>query len=249
MGSSVSESSEPVIGVSTYVERARWGVWDTGAVLLPRTYVDGVLKAGGTPVLLPSIGDPAVALSAVDGLVLAGGADVEPGRYGAEAHPETVSRPERDVAEFALLREALRQGMPVLAVCRGMEVLNVAFGGSLAQHLPERLGDARHQPSPGVYGTTAVTLEPGSVAASILGDEAVCQCYHHQAVERLGEGLRPVGWAADGTIEAVELDGANDSAGGRFVLGVQWHPEQDVDDVRLFAALVEAARRRKKGAG
>lgn len=231
-------SDRPVVGISTYSERARWGVWDTEAALLPRTYVDCVVKAGGIPVLLPPAGDgQGAAVSAVDALVLAGGADVDPARYGAAPHPATVSRPERDATELALLRAALDAGTPVLGVCRGMELLNVAFGGTLVQHLPERTGGGEHQPAPGAYGTTVVRLDPGSRVGAILGAEAKCQCYHHQAVDTLGEGLRPVGWAGDGTVEAVERPGEP------FVVGVQWHPEQDGDDVRLFAALVREAAR------
>ncbi|WP_106179838.1 gamma-glutamyl-gamma-aminobutyrate hydrolase family protein [Prauserella shujinwangii] len=235
-----SRAGRPVIGISTYVERARWGVWDTAAALLPRSYVDAVVLAGGVPVLLPSVGEDTGALAAVDGLVLAGGADVQPARYGRDPHPRTVARPERDAYEFALLHAALARGLPVLGVCRGMEVLNVALGGTLTQHLPEVTGTTEHQPAPGRYGSTVVTLAEGSRAARILGPEAACQCYHHQAVERLGAGLRAVGWARDGTVEAVELPGEH------FVLGVQWHPEQDLQDVRLFAALVEAGEHARK---
>ncbi|KAA9165768.1 gamma-glutamyl-gamma-aminobutyrate hydrolase family protein [Amycolatopsis acidicola] len=227
-----SNGSRPLIGLSTYVEQAAWGVWDTPAALLPRSYVDGVVKAGGVPVLLPSVGEDVSALSAVDALVLTGGADVDAARYGEQAHEKTVSRPERDGFEFALAREALRLGMPVLGVCRGAQVLNVALGGSLHQHLPEVAGHAEHQPARAVYGHNRVTLE--GLAAEILGSETKVQCYHHQSLARLGSGLKATGWAADGTVEAVEL------AGARFVLGVQWHPEQDSDDVRLFRALVEA---------
>ncbi|PXY20477.1 gamma-glutamyl-gamma-aminobutyrate hydrolase [Prauserella coralliicola] len=231
-----SSGSDPVIGISTYSERAAWGVWDTEAALLPRTYVDCVVKAGGVPVLLPPVGEGHQrAVAAVDGLVLAGGADVDPGNYGATAHPATVSRPERDAAELAMLRAALARGIPVLAVCRGMQVLNVALGGTLTQHLPERTGTSDHQPAPGVYGGTVVSLEPGSRIAGILGEETKCHCYHHQAVDALAPGLRAVGWAGDGTVEAVELSGES------FVIGVQWHPEQDVNELRLFAALVREA--------
>lgn len=227
-------SGSKIIGISTYVEHARWGVWDTQAALLPRSYVDSVSKAGGVPILLPSVGDDTSALSAVDAVVIAGGADVDPGRYGHDAHETTVSRPERDEFEFALVRDAVERGLPVLGVCRGMQVLNVAFGGTLTQHLPEIVGHREHQPSPAVYGHNRITLAEGSRAAGILGTEAKGHCYHHQAVDALGAELRPVGWAADGTVEAVEVPGE------RFVLGVQWHPEQDTEDVRLFAALVEA---------
>ncbi|WP_373300571.1 gamma-glutamyl-gamma-aminobutyrate hydrolase family protein [Amycolatopsis deserti] len=222
------------MGLTTYTEKASWGVWHTDAALLPSSYVDSVRNVGGIPVLLPA-GDTDV-LSAVDALILTGGADVEPHRYGQQPQDKTVTRPERDAFEFALVRAALDRGMPVLGVCRGMQVLNVALGGSLTQHLPDRVGHSEHQPSPGVYGPTHVTLADGSRVAGILGAQTKCQCYHHQAVEELGDGLRAVGWAADGTIEAVELPGAD------FVVGVQWHPEQDTQEVRLFAALVAACR-------
>ena len=231
-----SNDSEPIIGITAYLEQARWGVWHTDAVLLPRSYVDSVRNAGGIPVLLPPVGADTGVLSAVDALVLAGGADVEPERYGQRAGDKTVTRPERDAFEFVLANAALDRGLPVLGVCRGMQVLNVALGGSLTQHLPDRVGHTEHQPSPGVYGPGQVTLAAGSRVARILGTETKCQCYHHQAVDRLGDGLVASGWAADGTIEAVELPGEE------FVVGVQWHPEQDVQEVRLFAALVEAAR-------
>ncbi|GHF20585.1 glutamine amidotransferase [Amycolatopsis deserti] len=229
-----SNASKPVMGLTTYTEKASWGVWHTDAALLPSSYVDSVRNVGGIPVLLPA-GDTDV-LSAVDALILTGGADVEPHRYGQQPQDKTVTRPERDAFEFALVRAALDRGMPVLGVCRGMQVLNVALGGSLTQHLPDRVGHSEHQPSPGVYGPTHVTLADGSRVAGILGAQTKCQCYHHQAVEELGDGLRAVGWAADGTIEAVELPGAD------FVVGVQWHPEQDTQEVRLFAALVAACR-------
>jgi putative glutamine amidotransferase len=230
-----SNDCRAVIGLTTYTETASWGVWHTDATLLPRSYVDSVRNAGGIPVLLPA-GDTQ-ALSAVDALVLTGGADVEPQRYGQEPQDKTVTRPERDAFEFALVKAALDRGLPVLGVCRGMQVLNVALGGSLVQHLPDRVGHSEHQPSPGVYGPSRVTLAAGSRVAGILGVETKCQCYHHQAVDRPGAGLRAVGWAADGTVEAVELPGED------FVIGVQWHPEQDTQEVRLFEALVEAVCR------
>lgn len=228
----------PLIAISTYVEDARWGVWNVPAALLPMAYVDGVAAAGGLPVLLPQNGDDPSALSAVDGLVLAGGADVDPAGYGHESHEKTVSRPERDRFEFALLREALRRRLPVLGVCRGMQVLNVALGGTLTQHLPDSVGTA-HQPGPATYGTTRVTFTESTRVAGILGAGADVHCYHHQAVDRLGTGLVATGRAVDGTVEAVEVPDEP------FVVGVQWHPEQDHRDLRLFAALVRAARHRR----
>ncbi|TNC21173.1 gamma-glutamyl-gamma-aminobutyrate hydrolase family protein [Amycolatopsis alkalitolerans] len=229
-----SNGSRPLVGISTYVENARWGVWDTAAALLHRSYVDSVVRAGGVPVLLPSVGEDVSALSAVDALVIAGGADVGPERYGRAPHAKTVTRPERDGFEFALVRGAAERGLPVLGVCRGMQVLTVVHGGTLTQHLPEVVGHHEHQPSPAVYGHNRFTLAHGSRAAEILGAEAKGQCYHHQSVDAPGPDLTAVGWASDGTVEAVELPGE------RFVLGVQWHPEQDLEDVRLFAALVAA---------
>lgn len=233
-----SNDSSVLIAVSTYAEDASWGVWNVPAALLPMAYVDGVTAAGGLPVLLPQTGEDPSALSAVDGLVLAGGADVDPAGYGHRPHEKTVSRPERDRFEFALLREAWRRRLPVLGVCRGMQLLNVALGGTLTQHLPDAVGTA-HQPGPATYGTTRVTFTEGSRVAGILGEGVEVHCYHHQAVDRLGTGLVMTGRAADGTVEAVELPGEP------FVMGVQWHPEQDNRDFRLFAALVRAARRRR----
>ncbi|WP_158887717.1 gamma-glutamyl-gamma-aminobutyrate hydrolase family protein [Amycolatopsis anabasis] len=232
-----SNVSKPLIGLTAYAEPATFGVWDTEAILLHRVYTDCVVHAGGVPVLLPPVTDAyAELVSAVDGLVLVGGADIEPSRYGQEPHETTYTRPERDVFEFALLDAAINAGIPVLGVCRGMEVLNVARGGTLTQHLPEVSGSVDHQPARAVYGTSTITLAAGTRAAAILGAETKGRCYHHQAVDRIGDGLVASGWARDGTIEALELPGEP------FVLGVQWHPEQDSDDVRLFAALVEAAK-------
>jgi putative glutamine amidotransferase len=230
-------ASKPLIGLTTYLEPAKFGVWDTETALLHGVYVDSIVRAGGVPVLMPPVGDGfAELVSAVDGLVLTGGADVEPSRYGQEPHEKTYVRPARDTFEFGLLDVALAAGLPVLGVCRGVQVLNVAFGGTLTQHLPEATGSVEHQPALATFGTTTVSLAKGSRAAGILGAEIKCHCYHHQAIAELGRGLRAVGWSADAVIEAVELPGE------AFVLGVQWHPEQDIDDQRLFAALVAAAR-------
>ncbi|MDQ7810633.1 gamma-glutamyl-gamma-aminobutyrate hydrolase family protein [Amycolatopsis sp. A133] len=226
----------PVIGLTAYLEPAKFLVWETEAVLLHRVYVDCVVAAGGVPVLLPPVSAAYDRLvSTVDGLVLTGGADVEPERYGHEPHPATYVRPERDAFEFGLFAAARKAGKPVLGVCRGLQVISVALGGTLAQHLPESAGTTEHQPAPATFGRGTVTLAEGSRAAAILGSETKTLCYHHQAIDRLGAGLEAVGWAADGTIEAAEVP-------GEFTLGVQWHPEQDTDDVRLFQALVEASK-------
>jgi len=236
VASSASEP-RPVVGVTTYVERAAYGVWDHEATLLPRTYADAVLRAGGAPVLLPTIG-PALpeVVGRLDALVLSGGADVDPANYGREAHPRTVSRPERDASELGLLAHALAAGVPVLAVCRGAQLLNVALGGTLVQHLPDVVGSDDHQPGRGVFGRFDVDLAAGSRAAGILGERASVLCYHHQAVDALGEGLVVSARDADGVVQAVERPG------DPFVLGVQFHPEQDADDDRLFRAVVEAGR-------
>ena len=228
----------PVIGLSSYLEPAKFGVWETEAVLLHRVYVDCVVAAGGIPVLLPPVSDGHARLvSTVDALVLTGGADVEPARYGHEPHPATYVRPERDAFEFGLFEAARKAGKPVLGVCRGLQVMSVALGGTLAQHLPESAGTTEHQPAPAVFGASTISLKDGSRVAAILGPETKGHCYHHQAIDRLGTGLEAVGWAADGTIEAAEIP-------GEFTLGVQWHPEQDSADVRLFQALVEASKER-----
>jgi putative glutamine amidotransferase len=233
-----SNDSEPVIGLTTYLEPAKFLVWETEVALLHRVYIECVVAAGGIPVLLPPMGDAYDRLvSTVDGLVLTGGADVEPGRYGQEQHPATYTRPNRDAFEFGLFAAARRQRKPVLAVCRGLQVISVALGGTLVQHLPEARESTEHQPAPATFGPGVVTLADGSRAAGILGPETKTLCYHHQAIDRLGDGLDPVGWSADGTIEAAEAPGED------FLLGVQWHPEQHTDDVRLFRALVDASRR------
>ncbi|MGI9000543.1 MAG: gamma-glutamyl-gamma-aminobutyrate hydrolase family protein [Pseudonocardia sp.] len=235
----VSNGSEdpraPLVGLTSYGERVRFGVWDLDAALLPRNYVDMVVASGGTPVLLPSVPAAAGAVDALDALVITGGPDVDPAAYGADPDSRTgAARAERDEAELAILRRALDRGIPVLGVCRGLQVLNVTLGGSLIQHLPEVVGHDGHNPSPGVFGRTAVTLDPGGRIGAAIGARIDAQCHHHQAVDRLADGLVVTGRAADGTIEAVEL------GGHRFVVGVQWHPEQDGKDLRLFAALVAA---------
>jgi gamma-glutamyl-gamma-aminobutyrate hydrolase PuuD len=229
-------SPRPIIGITAYGEHARYGVWDHEAVLLPRTYPDVVIAAGGVPVLLPPSPESAAAVDRLDAVVLAGGPDVGPDRYGATPHPRTGQpHPERDAAELAVLHRALERGIPVLGVCRGAQVLNVGLGGTLVQHVPDAVGHSGHNPSPGVFGTVEVSLTTGSRIAAALGPAATVRCHHHQALDRLADGLVVTGHAADGLVEAVEL------AGAPFVVGVQWHPEEDATDVRLMAALVTAA--------
>lgn len=225
-------TDRPLIGVSCYREEAAWGVWRQPAALVPQSYVEAVERAGGLPVLLPPQ-DPANAgrvLGRLDGLVLAGGPDLDPAGYGADRHARTGDpQPHRDSWEFALARTALGNGLPLLGVCRGMQLLNVALGGDLTQHLDP----PDHQVAPATYTWHGVETAPGSTLAAVLGTQAKVRCYHHQAVARLAEGLVATAHSADGTVEAVELPGE------RFVLGVQWHPEADPTDPRLFQALIK----------
>jgi anthranilate synthase component 2/putative glutamine amidotransferase len=226
----------PLIGISTYREQARWGYWDVPAVLLPASYADAVAQCGGEPVLLPTGSLSAAVVARLDGLVLAGGADVDPARYGqAPGAHTTVLRPERDDAELAVLRAALDRDLPMLAVCRGMQLLNVALGGDLVQHLPDVPGTGSHHAGDGVFARRQVRTAPGTALAKLLGPEAPADCHHHQALGRVAAGLIPAAWAEDGVLEAVE------AADSRFCLGVQWHPEAG-EDRRLFEALVRAGQ-------
>ena len=225
----------PLIGITTYREQARWGAWDVPAVLLPASYADAVAAAGGEPVLLPTGSVTAGVVARLDGLVLAGGADVEPSRYGAVPGPHTVPRPDRDAAELGVLQAALDRDLPLLAICRGMQLLNVTLGGDLVQHLPDVPGTGAHQLAPGLFARREVRTAPGSALERLLGPGAEVDCHHHQALGRIAAGLTPTAWAEDGVVEAAE------AAGRRFCLGVQWHPEAG-QDRRLFEALVDAAR-------
>ena len=234
---SVDGPAAPVIGVTAAVIRSRHGVWDCDAVLLTRTYTDMVVAAGGVPVLLPPVPPVAEIVDRLDGVLLSGGPDVAPDRYGAAPHPRAgAAHPERDEAELAVLDRALRRGLPVLGVCRGAQLLNVGFGGTLHQHLPDVLGHDGHNPTPGAFVDVDVRLDPASRVGAAVGPQVLVRCHHHQAVDRLAAGLVATGWAADGTVEALE------DPSRPFVVGVQWHPEEDVADLRLVAALVSAAR-------
>ena len=228
----------PVIGITAYAEQASWGVWDAPAALIPLSYVSAIERAGGRPLLVPPSEDGVEeTLAVLDGILFSGGADLDPDTYGAEAHPETNGvRPERDQAELALLQAALARDMPVLAVCRGSQVLNVALGGDLVQHLPEVVGHERHKHTPGVFADHDVAVLPGTKLQALVGDHAPVKSHHHQGYGRIGEGLREAARAEDGTVEAIE------DPQRRFALGVLWHPEEG-EDAALFEALVEEARR------
>lgn len=223
-----------------YRERARWGIWDLPADLLPAKYADGIVASGGIAVLLPVLApDVDRVLDALDGVVICGGADVEPSHYDQQAHAEAGPfRPDRDDTELAIARVAVKRGVPVLGICRGMQVLNVALGGDLTQHLPDLAGSLAHQESPGVFSERSVILDADSFIGHVLGRSVPAACHHHQAVGRLADGLKIVGRADDGTPEAFESLRYTSSAPP--VLGVQWHPEQG-GDLRLFEAFVEAA--------
>nr|WP_046287005.1 gamma-glutamyl-gamma-aminobutyrate hydrolase family protein [Mycobacterium sp. UM_NZ2] len=234
------ELSRPVVGLTTYLDRAKFGVWDARAGLLPAQYIQGITAAGGIAVLLPpqpvTPDIAACVLNGVNALVITGGRDLDPSGYGQTPHDET-DRPDttRDAWEFALLAEAMRRGMPVLGICRGAQVLNVALGGTLHQHLPDVIGNSGHRAGNGVFTPMPVHTVPGTRAAELLGESCQAQCYHHQAIAEVGAKLVVSARDDDGVIEAIELPGED------FVLAVQWHPEESPDDLRLFAAIVAEA--------
>jgi gamma-glutamyl-gamma-aminobutyrate hydrolase PuuD len=226
--------AKPLIGITTYVEPASWGHWQLEAALVPYDYVRAVERAGGRAVLVPPDDDGIEeVLDAVDGLVFSGGNDLSPESYGAEAHPTTNgTNPARDRGELALLTAALERDLPVLAVCRGVEVLNVVRGGDLVQHLPDVVGHEEHRAVVGEFSEHAVRVEPSSRIGEVRGP---VKSHHHQGLGRIGSGLREVAWAEDGVVEAVE------DPEKPFLVGVLWHPEAG-EDQRLFEQLVEAAR-------
>jgi putative glutamine amidotransferase len=241
----------PVIGLTTYLQQAQTGVWDVRASFLPAIYFEGVALAGGISVLLPpqpvdgEIVDRV--LDGLDGLIITGGRDVDPATYGQPPHPATDPPGDdnrlRDAWEMALFTGAMRRGMPVLGICRGAQVINVAMGGTLHQHLPDVLGHTRHQKGNAVFATSSVRTVPHTRLAGLIGESSDAQCYHHQAIDRLGDGLIVSAQDTDGVIEAIELDPTSD----RWVVAVQWHPEERLDDLRLFAGVVEAAAAYAKG--
>jgi putative glutamine amidotransferase len=227
--------TKPLIGITTYVEPASWGHWHLDAALVPYDYVRAVERAGGRAVLVPP-DDEGIeeVLDALDGLVFSGGNDLAPESYGAEADPATSgTNPARDRGELALLTAALERDLPVLAICRGVEVLNVARGGDLVQHLPDVVGHEEHRAVVGEFSEHGVRVDPDSRLGEVPGP---VKSHHHQGLGRIGDGLREVAWADDGVVEAVE------DPEKPFLVGVLWHPEAG-EDQRLFDQLVEAARR------
>jgi gamma-glutamyl-gamma-aminobutyrate hydrolase PuuD len=235
-------SNRPVIGITAYEEQAVWNQWDARASLLPASYVRSVEAAGGLAMLIPvqqlSGEDARELLTRLDGVVLSGGPDVNPSRYGADRNARTgASRDERDGVELSLVEAAVAGALPTLAICRGLQVLNVARGGTLVQHLPDVVGHGEHSPVANGHGVHDVRVEPGTLLADAVDwERAGVPTHHHQAIDRLGGGLVVTAWADDGTIEAVE------DRSVPFLIGVQWHPEAGTD-LSLFRALVAAAAR------
>lgn len=244
----MSVSDRPVIGLTTYLEQAQTGVWDVPAAFLPKSYFEAVTRAGGIAVLLPPQPvSPEIAarvLQGLDGLIITGGKDLNPARYGQEAHPATDEpRLDRDAWEDELLRQAIERDLPFLGICRGAQMLNVALGGSLHQHLPDVVGNTSYQAGGGVFNRVPIELEAESRVDLMLGGrpEALSvPVYHHQSIDRIAEGLVVSARTSDGVIQAVELPTV------AFGVAVQWHPEETPEDIRLFEGLVDAARHYRK---
>ena len=237
MAGSTYGTGPALIGITTDLEPARWGDWVREAALLPVSYLRALERARAVPVLIPPSLRAAVAVHVerLDGLILAGGGDLDPGLYGEPPHEHTgPPQPHRDRFELTLLRAAIETDLPFLGIGRGMQVLNVVREGSLVQHLPDVVGGDTHAPALGRHGTHKVQISASSALSRILGDQAEVVTRHHQAVKRLGKGLVAVAWAEDQVVEAVELQGH------RFGVGVQWHPEEG-DDPRLLEAFVSVA--------
>jgi putative glutamine amidotransferase len=239
----------PVIGITTYEDQAVWRGWDAHAALLPYVYVDSVRRAGGRPVLLPPGGSQDEAretIAGLDGLIVAGGPDIDPARYGAMRHPRTQAPVHRrDEWDLSVTAVSLGLGVPLLAICRGMQMLNVCRGGTLHQHVPDLVGHERHCGPQHGFGRHGVRVEAGTVLAGILPEVVYFDVptHHHQSIDLVGDGLRAVAWEEDGLIEAVEAGPSELDGLSGFVVGVQWHPEQG-RDLRLFEALVAAGTER-----
>ncbi len=235
-----------VIGLTTYLEQAQTGVWDVRASFLPEVYFEAVTRAGGIAVLLPpqpvSASIASRVIDGLDGLIVTGGKDVDPARYGQDPHETTDDpRRDRDAWEDALLSAAMERDLPFLGICRGLQVLNVTLGGTLHQHLPEVVGSSRYNAGAGRFTVNEVSLGETGVLAGLLGETPVLgvKSYHHQAVDRLADGLVVSATSDDGLIQAVEVESMG------FGVAVQWHPEEDRGDIRLFQGLVDAAKRRR----
>jgi putative glutamine amidotransferase len=232
---------KPVIGLTSYRQRGQTGVWDTEMAILPASYLEGVTRAGGIAVILPpqeiSSGDARNLLAGLDGLVVTGGRDVEASRYGHVSH-ELAEKPDRlrDLLEDELISDAIQMKLPFLGICRGAQILNVNRGGTLIQHLPDLVGDNRYLPGGGNFAHMVMSVREGSKLSTIVGEQvANAALYHHQAIDEPGEGLQVVAYSPDGIVQAVEVEHHP------FGLAVQWHPEQTLDDLRLFEALVASA--------
>lgn len=245
MGLNGSEQTErrPVIGITSYLEQAQTGVWDVRASFLPQVYLKSITDAGGIAVILPPQPvDPDVAesiIESLDGIILSGGADVDPARYGQTAHERTgAPRIDRDEFEAALLHAAIEAKLPFFGICRGAQVLNVELGGTLIQHLPDEIGDDRYQLGAAQFNKVDVTVDTDTLISEVLGDDptAGAHLYHHQAIGEVGEGLVVTSRTDDGVIESLELPSVP------YGLAVQWHPEENTADRRLFVGLVNAAR-------
>ncbi|AOT05817.1 gamma-glutamyl-gamma-aminobutyrate hydrolase family protein [Arthrobacter sp. U41] len=235
MASNVSDTYKPRIALTSYLQEASWGVWNTTAVILPGTYVEAVVASGATPILLPPLGTDESVLDLMDGLIVVGGPDVDPSLYGEPSHPTTKPQPLRDSHDSALIRAALDRGLPLFAICRGAQLLNVVLGGNLIQHIPDIHPETDCQPALGVYGEAVFRTTPGSLVHDLLGESAASPCYHHQAMDSVPDALRVTARSADGLVQALETTESG------WVLGVQFHPEQNPHDLRLFRGFVEAA--------
>lgn len=233
---------KPVIGLTSYRQRGQTGVWDTEMAMLPAFYLEGVTRAGGLAVILPpqqvDSQDAVKLLAGLDGLIVTGGRDVEASRYGQIPH-EKAEKPDllRDLLEDQLLTAAIESKLPILGICRGAQMLNVTRGGTLIQHLPDVIGDDRYLQGGGNFAHMQMAVREGSLLSSIVGEQLEnAALYHHQAIEEPGEGLQVVAYSPDGIVQAIEVEEHP------FGLAVQWHPEQTLDDLRLFEALVAAAK-------